>query len=37
MRGLRESFIASDFKMQQLMVEIVKLAALEGVERPAGR
>jgi len=35
MSRLRESFVASDFNVQKLMVEIVKLAALQGIEKPA--
>jgi len=34
MNRLRESFVAADFSMQKLMVEIVKLAALQGIEKP---
>jgi len=36
MSRLRESFVASDFNMQKLMVEIVKLSALEGIGKPTG-
>jgi len=37
MSRLGESFVASDFNMQKLMVEIVELAALQGIEKPAAR
>ncbi len=36
MSRLRESFVASDFNMQKLMVEIVKLSALQGIGKPTG-
>src|SRR5205085_6440952 len=37
MSRLRESFVASDFNMQKLMVEIVKLSGVQGVEKQATR
>ena len=32
---LRQSFLASDFNLQQLLVDIVTVSALHGVERPS--
>ena len=34
MKHLRDSFVASDFNIQKLLVEIVTVSALHGVERP---
>ena len=33
-KRLRQSFVASEFNMQKLLVEIVTISALHGTEKP---
>ncbi len=36
MKRLHQSFVASDFNLQKLLVEMVTISALQGVENPTG-